>query len=323
MKRFVVALALAVALGGTALWAGGGGGGFGGGGPGGGGFGGGGPGGGGFGGGGPGGGGFGGGGPGGGGFGGGGPGGGGFGGGAAFGRGGGANPAPAIQAAITDLTDDQKTKLTAAGDELTTKLTEWQTSSGAVLQPLQPTVTPGQPVDQAAQDKYNAELYKQNLLRQDMIDDAEIKMVAILKPDQAVKWETTRLEQQVNTRLGTLGQTADQKTKITALVADAAKKLAGAKDKATLTKAKGEFWAKVAGMLNDIQVTQVFAPTFQAGRGGGFGGGGPGGGGFGGGGPGGGGFGGGGPGGGGFGGGGPGGGGPGGGGPGRGAPGGN
>jgi hypothetical protein len=249
MKKFVAVLALAVALAGTAVYAGGAGGGGAGGG-------------------------FGGAGGAGGGFGGaGGAGGGGFGGaGGGAGRGGGlgaaVNPSTTMQTVLTDLTDDQKTKLTAASTDLTTKLTEWQTSSGAVLTPLQPTFTPGQPVDQAAQDKFNAENYKQNLLREDIINDAEIKMVAILTPAQAEKWEASRLNTQLTTRVGTLDWTAAQKAKIDPIIATTAKTLAGAKDKAALVKAKAEFWAKVAGMLTDIQVTQVFAPTFAAGRGG-------------------------------------------------------
>ena len=239
MKKYVVAVALALALGSTALFAGGGfGGGGGGGGPGGG-FG--------------------------GGF-GGGPGGfgGGFGGpGGGFGFGGAtANPATSIQTAITDLSDDQKTKLTAASDELNTKLTDWQTSSQAALQPLQPQGQPGQPVDQAAQDKYNAESYKQNMIREDLINDAEIKMVAILKAAQAEKWETSRLNTQLTSKLGTLDWSAAQKAKVDPMIAETAKALAAAKDKAAIVKAKAEFWKKVAGLLTDVQMTQVFAPTF-------------------------------------------------------------
>jgi hypothetical protein len=231
MKRFVVALALAVALGGTALYAGGGGGGFGGGGPGGGM--------------------------------------GGFGGGMGMmGRGGGANPMPSIQANVTDLSADQTTKLTAISDDLNTKMTAWQESSQAVLQPLQPQM--GTPATPAETDKLNAETFKQNGLRDDMVNDAEIKMVAILTPAQADKFETARLNQQVNTRLGQLGLTADQKSKITAATAEASKAIAGAKDKAALVKAKGAFWAKVAGLCNEYQITQVF--TGAAGGRGGFGG---------------------------------------------------
>jgi Spy/CpxP family protein refolding chaperone len=209
------------------------------------------------------------------------PGGGGGGGGGRGGRGGAAaggapNLAATITAAVTDLTDDQKTKLTAAADALTAKLTEWQTSSQAALQPLQPAFTPGQPVDQAAQDKYNAELYKQNMMREDLLNDAELAMLAILKPEQGAKWETSRLNAQLTTELGTLGWTVAQKTKVDPMLADAAKALAGAKDKAALVGARAAFWNKVAGELNDVQITQVFAPSFAGGRGGlggGFGGG--------------------------------------------------
>jgi hypothetical protein len=197
---------------------------------------------------------------------------------------GGANPAASIQAAITDLTDDQKTELQAAATELNTKLQTWQTSSQATLQPLQPQFTFGQPADPAAQETYNAELAKQNLLRENLINDAEIAMVGILKSDQAVRWESTRLNQQVSTSIGTLGLTAAQKAKLDAMVAETARTLATTKDRAALVKARGAFWNQVSGMLNEIQITQVFAPTFPPargtiGRGGAAGGGGGGGGG--------------------------------------------
>jgi hypothetical protein len=150
-----------------------------------------------------------------------------------------------------------------------------------VLQPLAPQF--GQPADPAATAKYNEETAKQNAIRDGLVNDAEIKMVAVLTPAQAEKWEASRLNQQLTTRLGTLGWTADQKAKADPIVADFSKQLATAKDSPTLVKTKGAFWVKIAALLTDVQITQVFAPTAGGGRGGfgggGFGGGGPGGGG--------------------------------------------
>jgi Spy/CpxP family protein refolding chaperone len=263
MKKYLVALALVVVLGGSVVYARGGGGGGGGRGGGGGG-------------GGPGGG-FGGGGPGGGGGGGPGGGGGGFGG----GRGGfgfaNPNPSATITAQITDLTDDQKTKLAAASAALDETLTAWQTSSGAVLTPLTPAA--GAAPDPAAQKKLADETYKQNLLREDILIDGELKMLAILTPAQQIKWETFRLTQQANGRFGTLGLTDDQLAKRDALIKEYAAKLVVLKDKAAYTKMKVEFWTKTLGFLNDPQIGQIFVPTFPGrgfggGGGGAFGGGG-------------------------------------------------
>ena len=224
MKKYVAALALAVALAGTAVYAGGGGGGGGGRGGGGGGM-------------------------------------GGAGGGFGGGRGGfgfaNPNPAPTITAQITDLTPDQTTKLTAASTDLDAALAAWQTSSAAALTPLQ--AQPGTPPDAAAQKKLADETYKQNLLREDILTDAELKMIAILTPAQAAKWETSRLTTQAAVRFGTLGLTDDQAAKRDALIKDYATKLVAIKDKVAYTKMKAEFWAKTLTFLNETQTTQIFA----------------------------------------------------------------
>ncbi|HVT81428.1 MAG TPA: hypothetical protein VHM90_12300, partial [Phycisphaerae bacterium] len=184
-----------------------------------------------------------------GGFGGGGAGGGGFGGGGRGGFGGGLN---VTQQQVSDLSADETTKITAITTELGTKMQAWQTSSNEALMPLRG--QPGTPLDAAGQQKLNDETAKQNALRDDMNADAEIKILAVLTPAQGEKWEAARLTQQAvgapgaggfgfggGARFATLGLSADQTTKINAMIADAAKKISAAKDKGALAKAKAEF----------------------------------------------------------------------------------
>jgi hypothetical protein len=163
-----------------------------------------------------------------------------------------ANPYSTIRTVITDLTPDQESKLVMASSTLTRQLDVWQATSQSALQSLTAAA-------------YEAELYRRNLLREDLINDAEIAMVAILNPDQAEKWESSQLNTQLTTRLAPLGLTDAQKAKVTPLIADTAKRLAATKDKDTLVNIKGEFWKQVAGLLTNLQMTQLFAPTF-AGR---------------------------------------------------------
>ena len=91
-------------------------------------------------------------------------------------------------------------------------------------------------------------------------------MLALLTPAQAQKWEASRLHQQLTTPLGTLGLSAAQKSQLDALIADSAAALPAATDAAALLKAKAAFWNKVAATLSDLQLTQIFAPTFPPAR---------------------------------------------------------
>lgn len=270
MRRYLLVVALAIATSATLSFAGGG---FGGGGGGGG---------------------FGGGGPGGGGFGGGGPG-GGFGGG---GRGGAANGLPSVQAAVTDLTPEETTKITAENDKLTADL--------AALTPVPPPDFSAGPPDAATMKKFQDDQFKANTKRDEVIATHEIAIAGMLTPAQAEKWQSARLTTQANGRFNTIGLSDAQHKKLDDLIASTGKALAAAKTPDEVSKLKADFWKKALGNdLSDAQVVALFnAPAGGRGGFGGFGGGGFGGGGFGGGGPGGGGFGGGGPGGGGFGGGG-------------------
>jgi hypothetical protein len=174
-----------------------------------------------------------------------------------------------------DLTTEQQRKLGTANLSYTNKLSEWRTSAQAALEPL-------------TGDAYDAELFKRNLLLEDIIHDSEIAALAILTPAQAEKWETSQLNNQLNNRLRTLGLSDVQKGKINLQVAETAKKLATAKDKETLVQVRGDFWKQITGLLSDIQLTELFNPTFARGRdsgptaGRGLGGGGTSGGGFGG-----------------------------------------
>ena len=201
---------------------------------------------------------------------------GGPGGGGGFGRGGfggaAANPNTQLQAQITDLTDAQKAKLQTESDALDKDLTDWQTASNDALTPLRG--DPGTPQEPAAAKKLADETFAQNLKRDQMLNGHEIKMIAVLTPAQAEKWGTYRLTSATTTRFGSLGLSTEQKAKIDALVADYGKKLAAAKDDKSLNSTKAEFWKKTMDGLTDIQVIQVFSPTFPGGGRGGFGGGG-------------------------------------------------
>jgi hypothetical protein len=152
-----------------------------------------------------------------------------------------------------DLTPEQQRKLGTANLSYTSKLSEWRTSAQAALEPL-------------TGDAYDAELFKRNLLLEDIIHDSEIAALAILTPAQAEKWETSQLNNQLNNRLRTLGLSDAQKDKINPLIADTAKKLATAKDKETLVQVRGDFWKQITGLLSDIQLTELFSPTFARGR---------------------------------------------------------
>ena len=82
------------------------------------------------------------------------------------------------------------------------------------------------------------------------------------------------MNQQVAVSLASLGIPVEQKAKLDTLAAQAGKALAAAKDKTERARARADFWTKVAGMLNDVQITRVFTQSVPAGRGAGGGGGG-------------------------------------------------
>ena len=191
------------------------------------------------------------------------------------------NPASTIDATVNDLSADQKTKIAAVSEDTTTKLAAWQKSSQVALAQVQPQYSPGQVAYAHEQEEFAAEQTKQNGLRDDILNDAEAQLLAILTPAQAEKWESSRLSAQFTADFGRLNVTDDQKTKVDGITAESAKKLAAAKDKTTVADSKAEFTKNVMAVLDDQQKAQYQAMLSGGngrGRGGGgFGGGGRGG----------------------------------------------
>jgi hypothetical protein len=174
-----------------------------------------------------------------------------------------------MEGTLTDLSTEQKTRLSAATAEYTTKIGAWQKTSQAALLAVQPQYTPGQVAYDSEIIEFNAEQVKQNALRDEVVNEAEAKMLAILTPAQSEKWASTQFSTQFTTQFGTLNITPEQKTKADALVAEIAKKLAAAKDKAAVAAAKADFSTKSMALLDQQQVAlyqQSQAPA--AGRGG-------------------------------------------------------
>jgi GH35 family endo-1,4-beta-xylanase len=174
-----------------------------------------------------------------------------------------------MESTLTDLNAEQKTKLSAATADYTTKINAWAKTSQAALLAVQPQYTPGQVAYDSEIIEFNAEQAKQNALRDEVVNEAEAKMLAILTPAQAEKWASAQLSSQFTTRFGTLNITPEQKIKADAIVAEFAKRLAVAKDKSDITAAKVEFASRTLGLLDQQQVAlyqQSQAPA--AGRGG-------------------------------------------------------
>jgi len=170
-----------------------------------------------------------------------------------------ANTADSVRVLVTDLTDDQKTKLAAASQDLDAKLNGWQTCSQEALLVVQPQYTPGQLAYEYEIAHYNAARSQQELLRDGIINEAEIAMVGILNPAQAQAWAKARLKEQVSARL--VGLTDAQSAKADTIVANHAKKITGAKDKAARLTAKADFWKEIVGILDNAQLTMLLAPA--------------------------------------------------------------
>jgi GH35 family endo-1,4-beta-xylanase len=206
---------------------------------------------------------------------------GGFGGGAAFGGAGGrggrggpaaaqppANPATTIPEVISDLSDAQKNQLKTIADDVGSKLSQWQKSSTTALLMVQPQYTRGQVAYDHEIEEYSAEQVKQNGLRDEILNDADVSLDAILTPAQAQKWQASRLSAQFNTQFGALNVTDAQKAKVDAIAADSAKTLAAAKDKAAVAAAKADFTKKAMAVLDEAQLQQYQASTNRGGGGG-------------------------------------------------------
>jgi GH35 family endo-1,4-beta-xylanase len=171
------------------------------------------------------------------------------------------NLADSIWLIVTDLTDDQKEKLAAVSLELTSKLNQWQTSSQEALLVVQPQYTPGQLAYEYEIAHYNSVRFQQDSLREGIVDDAEITMVAILTPVQAETWERARLKEEVSARIGPLDLSDQQNAKIDAVAATHARTLIDAKDKGALLAAQAAFWKEIIGVLHDSQVTMLLGPA--------------------------------------------------------------
>lgn len=178
-----------------------------------------------------------------------------------------ANTADSIRALVSDLSDDQKTKLAAAEQELAAKLSQWQTSSQDALVVVQPQYTPGQLAYEYEIAHYNTVQARQEAIREGIIDEAEISMVAMLSPAQAQTWAKARLKDQVSARLRAVGLTDAENGKADTIVASHAKKIIDAKDKAALLAAKAAFWKEILGILDDAQLTMLLAPALDGGTG--------------------------------------------------------
>lgn len=172
-----------------------------------------------------------------------------------------ANAAESIRVQVTDLTDEQRTKLAAASQEFDAKLGGWQTSSQEALLVVQPQYTPGQLAYEYEIAHYNAVRSQQELLRDGIVNEAEIAMVAVLTPAQAQAWAKARLKEQAFARLGSVGLTEAQSAKADSVVAAHAAKIIDAKDKTALIAAKAGFWREIVGILNDTQLTMLLTPA--------------------------------------------------------------
>jgi GH35 family endo-1,4-beta-xylanase/Spy/CpxP family protein refolding chaperone len=181
-----------------------------------------------------------------------------------------ANTPDSMRVLLTDLTDEQKAKLAAASQDLDAKLNGWQTSSQEALLVVQPQYTPGQLAYEHEISHYNAVRAQQELLRDGIVNEAEIAMVAVLTPAQTQAWAKARLKEQALARLGSAGLTEAQSAKADSVVAAHAPKIIDAKDKAALIAAKADFWKDIVGILNDAQLTMLLTPAQDgsAGRGG-------------------------------------------------------
>jgi GH35 family endo-1,4-beta-xylanase len=169
-----------------------------------------------------------------------------------------------IQTAVPDLNADQKAKLATVSADLSAKLAAWQTSSDDALVVVQPQYSAGQLAYEYEIKLQNTVRAQQNEIRDGLINDAEIKMVAVLSRPQAIQWEAGRLNAQLAARTETIGWS---KAKSEALVAEYAQKLATAGDKTSLLNAKAAFWRNVVGQLDDMHVAQVFQTTEGGGAG--------------------------------------------------------
>ncbi len=187
------------------------------------------------------------------------------------------NPAGTIDAAVSDLTDDEKTKIADVSTDTAKKLTDWQTTSQVALLEVQPQYSPGQVAYTFEVQEYAAEQATQNGLREDIINDAEGRLNAILAPAQAQKWQAARLSAQFTQQFGGLNITDAEKAKTDGIIADSAQKLVAAHDQKAVADAKADFTKNVLAALDDAQVSQYKA--MQQGGNGGGGRGGPGGGG--------------------------------------------
>ena len=179
------------------------------------------------------------------------------------------NPASTIEAAVTDLSQDQKTRLAAATTEIGTKLTAWQGTAQGELLAVQPQYTPGQVAYNFEIQEYNAELARQNGLRDEIINEGEAQLAGILTRTQAEKWQTAQLTAQFTTQFGALNVTEAQRTRVNTVIAESAKALSAARDKGAVAAAKAEFTKGVLASLTGEQVAQYNASLQPAaGRGG-------------------------------------------------------
>lgn len=191
------------------------------------------------------------------------------GGGGFFGRGNRAaalNPSDAVRAAVTDLNDEQRGKLGAVSETFIDQMVQWQVSSQEAIQAAQPRSGQGRFPSQEDIARYNAVQYQQNLLRDGIVNEAEVAATAVLTPVQAQTWLKARLKAQVASRMVTMGLTEAQNAQVDTAVNTHATKLAEAKDKAALASAKAAFWKEIVGVLDDAQVAMVLAPAVDLSR---------------------------------------------------------
>jgi GH35 family endo-1,4-beta-xylanase len=166
---------------------------------------------------------------------------------------------------VTDLNADQKSRITPIADDATAKLAAWQQSSQRALAPVLPQYAAGQVAYEHEIKEYNAEVTKQNALRDEIINDAEAKLLAILTPAQAEKWQQARLNAAFTTHFAALEVTDAQKAKVDPIIAESAKKLAAAKDKSAIASAKAEFVTKSLGVLDAEQAQRYLPPGARGG----------------------------------------------------------
>lgn len=165
------------------------------------------------------------------------------------------NQAARIGEVVTDLTEEQKTKLKSLGDEFREAMEDF----GAEVQEKMRDLRGGG----GGQDweQVREEFQKLNEERENMVRKFDQEMLAVLTPEQRATWETYRLNQMLNDRLRGARLTDEQKAKVAELAKTTGKSLAEAKDAKERNATIGKLLKQiVAEVLTDEQMVRILEP---------------------------------------------------------------